>query len=66
MRIKRRRMLGEGHGWASSIPCAMVEDSGLTEFHGVVTRTCCAVGPAAPEVAAPEVIDIITGHPKLL
>ena len=36
-------------------------DAGRTEFHGVPTRTCCAVGPDYPER-----IDPITGHLKLL
>lgn len=45
----------------AGIPCAMIEDSGLTEFNGVVTKTCIAVGPDYPEK-----IDSITGHLKLL
>ncbi len=36
-------------------------DAGKTEFHGVPTPTCCAVGPDLPER-----IDPITGHLKLL
>src|SRR4051812_30466746 len=36
-------------------------DAGRTEFHGVPTPTCCAVGPDFPEQ-----IDPITGHLKLL
>ena len=36
-------------------------DAGKTEFHGVPTPTCCAVGPDFPER-----IDPITGHLKLL
>ena len=39
----------------------LVIDAGRTEFHGVPTPTCCAVGPAFPER-----IDPITGHLKLL
>jgi PTH2 family peptidyl-tRNA hydrolase len=46
---------------SAGIPCALIEDQGLTEFHGVVTKTCCAIGPAWPEK-----IDPITGHLKLL
>lgn len=46
---------------AAWLPCALIEDSGRTEFHGVVTKTCCAVGPAWPDD-----IDPITGHLKLL
>src|SRR5437588_8723645 len=36
-------------------------DAGRTEFHGVPTPTCCAVGPDYPGR-----IDPITGHLKLL
>lgn len=36
-------------------------DAGRTEFHGVPTPTCCAVGPDFPEQ-----IDPITGNLKLL
>jgi peptidyl-tRNA hydrolase, PTH2 family len=36
-------------------------DAGRTEFHGVPTPTCCAVGPDYPDR-----IDPITGHLKLL
>ena len=36
-------------------------DAGRTEFHGVPTPTCCAVGPDFPSL-----IDPITGHLKLL
>ena len=36
-------------------------DAGRTEFRGVPTPTCCAVGPDYPER-----IDPITGHLKLL
>jgi len=43
------------------VPCAIIEDSGLTEFNGVPTYTCCAIGPAEDTV-----IDQITGKLKLL
>ena len=36
-------------------------DAGRTEFHGIPTPTCCAVGPVFPAR-----IDPITGHLKLL
>src|SRR3954453_14471992 len=36
-------------------------DAGKTEFHGVPTPTCCAIGPDLPER-----IDPITGKLKLL
>jgi peptidyl-tRNA hydrolase, PTH2 family len=46
---------------AAGLPVAMIVDSGKTEFHGVPTKTCCAVGPAwADEV------DAITGTLTLL
>ena len=41
--------------------CSMIVDAGLTEFNGVPTKTCCAIGPEWPED-----IDKITGHLKLL
>src|SRR5688572_28745949 len=31
---------------SAGVPCAAIVDSGRTEFHGVPTKTCCAVGPA--------------------
>jgi PTH2 family peptidyl-tRNA hydrolase len=45
----------------AGLPCAKIVDAGLTEFHGVPTLTCCAIGPANEDK-----IDIITGHLKLL
>ena len=46
---------------AAGVPCALIVDAGHTEFHGVPTKTCCAVGPAwADEV------DAITGTLPLL
>ena len=41
--------------------CALITDAGKTEFDGVPTNTCCAVGPADDEDLKP-----ITGHLKLL
>jgi PTH2 family peptidyl-tRNA hydrolase len=46
---------------AAGLPCALIEDHGHTEFHGVVTKTCCAIGPAMPED-----LDPITGNLELL
>ena len=46
---------------SAGLLCAMITDSGATEFHGVPTRTCCAIGPATHEALFP-----ITGHLKLL
>ena len=45
----------------AGIPCALIQDSGATEFHGVPTYTCCAIGPAEAKE-----IDPITKHLKLL
>lgn len=45
----------------AGLPCAMIVDSGLTEFGGVPTKTCIAIGP---DVASR--INEITGHLKLL
>jgi peptidyl-tRNA hydrolase, PTH2 family len=44
-----------------NIPCALIQDSGLTEFGGKVTLTAVAIGPDDPEK-----IDKITGNLKLL
>jgi PTH2 family peptidyl-tRNA hydrolase len=41
--------------------CSIIKDSGLTEFNGVPTFTCCAIGPATKEE-----LQNITGHLKLL
>jgi peptidyl-tRNA hydrolase, PTH2 family len=46
---------------AAGVPCALVVDAGVTEFHGVPTKTCCAVGPAWSEA-----VDEITGDLPLL
>ena len=46
---------------SAGLLCALIIDSGLTEFNGVLTPTCCAIGPAKAED-----IDLITGHLKLL
>jgi peptidyl-tRNA hydrolase, PTH2 family len=43
------------------LPCSLIQDSGLTEFDGVPTYTCCAIGPANSEL-----IDPITGGLSLL
>lgn len=45
----------------ANLPCSMIIDAGLTEFHGVPTKTVVAVGPAKTSE-----IDKITGHLKLL
>lgn len=46
---------------AANVPCALIVDAGVTEFHGVPTKTCCAVGPAWVED-----VDAITGELGLL
>lgn len=45
----------------TSIPYALITDAGHTEFKGVPTKTCLALGPAPDEE-----VDAITGHLKLL
>jgi PTH2 family peptidyl-tRNA hydrolase len=45
----------------AGLPCALVVDAGHTEFHGVPTKTCCAVGPAWAEE-----VDAVTGGLSLL
>ena len=45
----------------AGLPCSMIVDSGATEFHGVPTKTCCAIGPAESGE-----IDLITGGLPLL
>lgn len=39
----------------------LIEDNGLTEFHGIKTKTCVGIGPDYPDQ-----IDRITKHLKLL
>lgn len=46
---------------ALSIPCEYVVDAGHTEFNGVPTKTCLAIGPWYSEQ-----IDRFTGELKLL
>jgi len=45
----------------ANLPCAIIQDQGRTEFHGVPTYTALAIGPARVED-----IDTITGELKLL
>ena len=45
----------------NKVPFAKITDNGATEFHGVRTDTCIAVGPAAPED-----VDTYTNRFKLL
>lgn len=46
---------------AAGVPCALIVDAGVTEFRGVATKTCCAVGPAWTDE-----VDAITGALPLL
>ena len=50
-----------GKAKTAGLTCAMITDAGLTEFGGVPTKTCCAIGPDYSEI-----IDSITGHLPLL
>jgi len=45
----------------AGLPAALIVDSGLTEFHGVKTKTCCSIGPAPGDE-----IDKITSELPLL
>ena len=45
----------------AKLPVRLITDAGKTEFHGVPTRTCLAIGPAYSED-----IDKVTGKLKLL
>jgi PTH2 family peptidyl-tRNA hydrolase len=46
---------------AAGLHHALIQDHGRTEFHGVPTLTCLAIGPAWPHE-----IDPITGHLELM
>jgi PTH2 family peptidyl-tRNA hydrolase len=46
---------------ALRMPTVLITDLGLTEFKGVPTVTCCAIGPAKSET-----IDKLTSHLPLL
>lgn len=45
----------------AKLPSALITDSGHTEFRGIPTVTCCAIGPAWSED-----VDKITGELPLL
>ncbi len=45
----------------AGLPASLITDKGLTEFGGVPTKTCCAIGPAWAED-----IDKVTNKLKLL
>lgn len=46
---------------AAGVPWAVIVDSGKTEFHGVPTKTCAAIGPAWVDE-----VDAVTGKLGLL
>jgi len=46
---------------AKGIICSLIEDAGKTEFHGMPTYTCCAIGPDFEDK-----IDEVTGGLPLL
>jgi PTH2 family peptidyl-tRNA hydrolase len=46
---------------SAKLHATSIIDSGRTEFNGVLTKTCGAIGPEFPES-----LDPITGHLKLL
>lgn len=43
------------------LPAVLITDNGKTEFNGIPTVTCAAIGPGREEQ-----IDLLTGHLKLL
>lgn len=45
----------------AGLNCALIKDSGLTEFDGLPTFTCCAIGPNDADA-----INLITGKLPLL
>jgi len=44
-----------------NVECHVVTDNGTTEFNGIPTKTCLALGPDKAEI-----LDQISGHLKLL
>lgn len=63
VRVDSEEQLLTVHDAATSaglITC-LITDNGLTEFHGVPTVTCCAIGPDSADV-----LDPVTGELKLL
>jgi PTH2 family peptidyl-tRNA hydrolase len=49
------------HAQKEGLIVNLVTDAGLTEFNGVPTKTCIAIGPAKTEN-----VDKVTGHLRLL
>ena len=50
-----------GMAKAKGIPCSLIQDAGITEFHGNPTYTAGAIGPYDSDI-----IDKITGNYSLL
>lgn len=48
------------HGAAqdAGLTCHLIKDAGLTEFDGIATYTCCAIGPHAKEKIDPITKDL--------
>ncbi len=46
---------------AADLPVYLVTDAGHTEFHGIPTRTCLAIGPYYSDQ-----VDVVTGELRLL
>lgn len=42
----------------ADLKCHLVEDEGLTEFGGVLTKTCLAIGPALKDLIDPITKDL--------
>ena len=63
VRVESEEQLDEVYTKAkeAGLICALIVDAGKTEFNGVPTKTCCAIGPCYPS----QVKDIV-GALKLL
>lgn len=63
VRVKSEAELREliGKARMEGLTVKEILDNGTTEFHGVKTLTCCAIGPHEAER-----IDKVTGHLELL
>jgi len=63
LKVDSEEQLLELHNKAkeAGLMTSLIQDSGKTEFNGVPTHTCCAIGPNWSED-----IDKITGHLELM
>lgn len=63
LRVDSEEELLELHSIAmlAGLHSALITDAGRTEFKGIPTNTCLAIGPEFPED-----LDPVTGHLKLL